>query len=431
MSDPEAAGRGPPREWLARPTPLTEAFIALIAGVHLVIAFLAMGGRPPGAWDLLLSIDGVVLEAFGATTPDLIERGEPWRLVTSALLHANLIHLGMNSAVLWNLGRFAERLFGARALALALVAGAAAASAASALHGEKAVGASGAILAVAGFLVTALRGPALHPGAVRAIRLQLILSVGVLVLGGIAANRALAQAEVPIAISNVGHMGGFAAGLLVGALAPAPLVEAAPARARLFRRLSIVAIAGAAALLATGVASSARDLARREGGSIRARLVAGEPLRRVELRDLGLEVSLPATWRDLGSKGEHAVFGPAQGAPFFQAFAAGLEGSFGSPLLGGPDALVAILRERVREQGATDFVAAPFDRLTVAGRPAVRVEVRYEQSYGTDIQEIWYVVRPPPGARGERSHALVFMGAGRDAEIYAERVLGTVRFLRP
>lgn len=82
----------------------------------LVIAIVAI--------HLLSLVDrGVVLERFGLI-PVAVGAGAWWRLVTSALLHGSLLHLGFNGLLLHRLGEALElRLGPARAAAL-LAAGA-------------------------------------------------------------------------------------------------------------------------------------------------------------------------------------------------------------------------------------------------------------------------------------------------------------------
>ena len=78
--------------------------------------------------------------------------GEWWRLITSAFLHAGLIHLGMNMLVLWIVGSPVEQAIGrGRFLALYFVSGLAG-SAGALLFDPNAitVGASGAIYGILG-----------------------------------------------------------------------------------------------------------------------------------------------------------------------------------------------------------------------------------------------------------------------------------------
>jgi membrane associated rhomboid family serine protease len=49
--------------------------------------------------------------------------GEPWLLVTSAFLHANLMHVAFNGLLLWQLGHMLEPALGHARFAALYVAG--------------------------------------------------------------------------------------------------------------------------------------------------------------------------------------------------------------------------------------------------------------------------------------------------------------------
>lgn len=53
-----------------------------------------------------------VLSRLGAEVPERIRQGEWWRLLSATVLHGSVMHIFMNSLVLWNLGTFMERLLG-------------------------------------------------------------------------------------------------------------------------------------------------------------------------------------------------------------------------------------------------------------------------------------------------------------------------------
>lgn len=94
--------------------------------------------------------------------------GEPWRLLSSALLHAGWAHLAINGFVLLVLGGFVERLLGAARYAVLLGAAAVGGSVASVLLSPAplSVGASGAIWGVLGAVaVLTWRPGALIPGS--------------------------------------------------------------------------------------------------------------------------------------------------------------------------------------------------------------------------------------------------------------------------
>jgi rhomboid protease GluP len=76
-----------------------------------------------GGTDGSFSIRGGVLIVFGAKyNPDIIGNGEWWRLITAGFLHGDILHILMNSWVLFDLGPQVERVFGtSRYLAIYLI----------------------------------------------------------------------------------------------------------------------------------------------------------------------------------------------------------------------------------------------------------------------------------------------------------------------
>ncbi|KQR92093.1 MAG: rhomboid family intramembrane serine protease [Microbacterium ginsengisoli] len=137
-----------------------------------------------------------------ALYPSLLGTFEPWRLVTGALVHSSILHIGLNMLSLWMIGRIMEPLLGrGRFLALYLI---------SALGGWVAVtllafptpvlGASGAIFGLFGALVIIAR----HLGA-QITGILVVLAVN-LVIGFVPG----------FGISWQTHLGGLVAGAVVG-----------------------------------------------------------------------------------------------------------------------------------------------------------------------------------------------------------------------
>ena len=58
------------------------------------------------------SLDNRTLVAFGAKFTPFIVQGEYWRLVTAGFLHGGILHILMNSWVLFDLGAEVEQIFG-------------------------------------------------------------------------------------------------------------------------------------------------------------------------------------------------------------------------------------------------------------------------------------------------------------------------------
>ncbi|MBC7924148.1 MAG: rhomboid family intramembrane serine protease [Bryobacteraceae bacterium] len=59
-----------------------------------------------------LDIDGRTLLIFGAKARDLILAGQWWRLITAGFLHGGVLHIVMNSWVIFDLGATAEEFYG-------------------------------------------------------------------------------------------------------------------------------------------------------------------------------------------------------------------------------------------------------------------------------------------------------------------------------
>ncbi len=170
----------------SRPTTLLIGLIAVNA-----IAFLAQGASSDS-----VTVDGIL---FGPLVAD----GEWWRILTSAFLHANLLHIGFNMYALWMLGPPLVEGLGRLRFALIYLAGMLGGSAAVLAfdYGSPTLGASGAVLGLGGALAAALwaRGISITQtslGAVLGINLILPLLVG--------------------RISFWGHFGGILAGFIAG-----------------------------------------------------------------------------------------------------------------------------------------------------------------------------------------------------------------------
>lgn len=140
-----------------------------------------------------------------------LENVDPWRVLTSAFLHANLTHILFNMYALYLFGPRLEREAGATPYALTYAASAAAGGAAyiALRAGETtlAVGASGAVFGFFGVWLVATYRMRRNPAG-RAMFNQLVVLLGI--------NGAL-----PLFIPNIAweaHVGGLVAGVLIGYL---------------------------------------------------------------------------------------------------------------------------------------------------------------------------------------------------------------------
>jgi len=208
----------PPR--LSRAT----ATYLLIAVSAVVFAYELALGREAGA----------LVEHWGMIGRRLTERGAlppPLALLTlfsATFLHVGAVHLLANMVYLWIFGQWVEPLLGSgRFLALYLLGGAAAAATLLAVTGGSAavaIGSSGAVAAVLGAYLALHPYLVVVPLAPRAVRSvwdavpvmllllwlagQLLASLGVLTSGTMGMTGGALWA----------HLGGFAAGLLLGPL---------------------------------------------------------------------------------------------------------------------------------------------------------------------------------------------------------------------
>jgi rhomboid protease GluP len=216
---------------------VTQVLVALIVGTFVL--------------GLLLGEDALFL--WGAKVNEaILGYGEYYRLLTVMFLHANLIHLFMNTYALWIIGQDVERFYGhARFLAIFFLGGLTASVASLALTPGPAVGASGAVFAIfAAEMVLLVQNRALFGPAARQRLQNLVLLLLV--------NAAIGFAGSAF-IDNWAHIGGFLGGSVVAWLlvptyqvAMGPYGEPTLADRNPGRRLPLV-IAGWLTLLAVAV----------------------------------------------------------------------------------------------------------------------------------------------------------------------------------
>ena len=173
-----------------------------MANLTVYVVMVARGVSPlhPAAEELI---------PWGADLGPLTTNGQWWRLLSSTFLHAGAWHLLGNMACLMWLGGLAERPLGKGRFLLIYLCGALSASLTSQVfhYSQVSVGASGAIFALAGFLVppTLTGTMSLIDESEHPIKNLLKFSAYNLAIG----------LFVPF-IDNSAHAGGFVYGLLVG-----------------------------------------------------------------------------------------------------------------------------------------------------------------------------------------------------------------------
>lgn len=228
---PECAAGGAPVRRLvdvAQAAPVTRGLVYVIGALFLLTRAVpdviqAFGLRPlllaPGGPELLEA-----LVPWYSPSPPAVVLGEPWLLVTSAFLHANLLHVGFNGLLLWQLGHMLEPTLGRTRFAALYLAGLAggglgvvllswvttlagvsgAAWVGTVLGGnpiQATIGASGAVFGLMGAAMVHLRSRGVDPWRT---------SIGTLVLLNLAITF-----FVP-GISVGGHVGGLIGGAIAG-----------------------------------------------------------------------------------------------------------------------------------------------------------------------------------------------------------------------
>ncbi|MDC0671300.1 rhomboid family intramembrane serine protease [Nannocystis radixulma] len=202
-----------------RRVPVTAGLLGVCIVLYAITFIVTLAHAPDpldtalrSVWSLSLEESTDVFRQLGALELSRIWLdGEWWRVVTTGLLHGSLLHLVLNSIALLSVGEWVEQAWGhLRALALFTLASIGGALASLAwCESPIVLGASGGILGQAGALWLARRwGSA---------KIQEILepisptSLGILIVICLALGLAIPG------IAQAGHLGGLAAGLLLGA----------------------------------------------------------------------------------------------------------------------------------------------------------------------------------------------------------------------
>jgi rhomboid protease GluP len=236
-----------------------------LIGMNLAVYAVMFGYGPiPGllhshVWTGVLTapFDISVLARFGATSSELIQQGDWWRLITGTFVHVTLLHILLNMWCLWNLGLFGEPLLGKRGLVsvylLTGTAGMMLSYTLSVLSGEPGIvaGASGSVFGIAGILIVLLSNRSLSVpwDELRKLRQQVIFFAAINLVLGIA-PRVVAIGSSQFSsmmprIDNSAHLGGFLSGLALGL----PLFPKMTSGRESYRRRQRIAYAVAALLL--------------------------------------------------------------------------------------------------------------------------------------------------------------------------------------
>jgi rhomboid protease GluP len=208
LSPGETEREGPSRPALTRyqdqlaaqspPARLTLGLIGLNVAVFLGMWLAGVQVLNPGVPDLL---------RWGANLGSLTTSGQWWRLFTCTFLHIGILHLLFNMVVLWDIGRFMERLLGRTGFAVVYLLAGLSGSVASLWWNPQVVsaGASGAIFGLYGGLLGYLLAGSREVPSPVAKRLQrnALIFLGYNLLWGLTHK----------GIDMAGHLGGLLGGL--------------------------------------------------------------------------------------------------------------------------------------------------------------------------------------------------------------------------
>jgi len=192
--------------------------IILTINVGLYLATVVFSQRN-GAGGGFMSVDGQTLLAFGAKYRlAILNYGQWWRLVTAGFLHGGLLHIGMNSWVLFDLGAQVEDVYGApRLIVVYFLATVFGFFLSTFWTPALSVGASAGIMGLLGAMI-ALGVHNRHSTAGAALRgMYVRWAVYILILGVLPG----------LHIDNAAHIGGLAAGFGVAYVAGTPRIETA------------------------------------------------------------------------------------------------------------------------------------------------------------------------------------------------------------
>lgn len=240
---------------LPQERPLTKILAGLAVAVFAMVGLLAGGTA-------IVSPSTYTLIHFGASFPPYIIEGQIWRLVTALFMHGDILHIAFNIYALWLLGPLIENSFGkSRYLIIFLVTGListlvslgwgfvtvelARTTGLAWLSGGSfatpTVGMSGALTGLIGVGVTAGHRVKTEHGA--QIRNTMLRWMVFIIIFGLVVPQ----------VDNAAHVGGFLAGLALGALLP--LKDRASLRAGYFyaAAAAICALIIVGSLVAQGV----------------------------------------------------------------------------------------------------------------------------------------------------------------------------------
>ncbi len=214
----------------------TTSIILLINfGLFAATVALSMGKGDNSA---LFGIDGETLYRFGGKF-QVFQTGQWWRLVTAGFLHGGILHILMNSWVLFDLGAQVEEIYGtARMIVFYFISSVAGFFLSSWWSANLSVGASAGLFGLIGAMIALGVRNRSHPMGAAIRGMYIRWAVYGLLLGLVIGR-----------IDNAAHIGGLAAGFVVGYIAGTPKLTAAWAE-RFWRVAAYAAVAATIASFA-------------------------------------------------------------------------------------------------------------------------------------------------------------------------------------
>jgi rhomboid protease GluP len=210
---PRAIDRRSPADLLGGLIPharFTTSVILLInTGLYLAMAIHSMQSSRGGG---VMNLDLYTLALFGAKYGPLVRGGEWWRLITAGFLHGGVLHILMNSWVLFDLGVQVEESYGTSRYVFIYILTTVTGFYASYLWSPTlSIGSSAGIFGLIGAMIAiGVSHRSAYGAAVRSLYMRW-------------AVYGLLMGLLPLfAVDNAAHIGGLTGGFVIGYLAGTP-----------------------------------------------------------------------------------------------------------------------------------------------------------------------------------------------------------------
>jgi membrane associated rhomboid family serine protease len=204
--------------WMPQTSPVTYSMLTICCvmfGLALIITTKMQGfGGPQGG---LMNLGGIATQVndrlgaslrLGGYIDQPGDLAQPWRLITAIFLHGSILHIAFNMWVLMDIGPMVEEMFGSGRYLFLYVMSGVGGYVLSSFVGHNSVGASGSLLGLIGVLLASTTGrKSMAAQSLRSALIRWLVYIGVLGL-------------IMRGTDNFAHLGGLAAGYLLGRLMP-------------------------------------------------------------------------------------------------------------------------------------------------------------------------------------------------------------------